>query len=268
MPMDPRNNEFVSQTGRALLALRELLLKGEYRPGERLSELALVERLGVSRTPIRLAFDRLAHEGLVTPSPSGGFVVCEFTIADIWDAIEMRGILEGNAARLAAERLTSAEQLLKIRGLQAQMDSLVQHFRGNAIESFGIYVNLNEDFHSELLHLAASPMLKRTMDHLTSLPFAAPSALVFARSKLPAAADLLLIGQEHHHGILDALAKRQGSRAESLCREHVLLSRRNLESVLSNDAIRQYVPGASLIQRHSGNALTSGIGISDPAHVV
>src|SRR5690349_24794897 len=98
---DVRTREFVSQTGRTLLVLREMLLKGEVRPGERLSELALVERLGVSRTPIRLAFDRLAHEGLVEASPSGGFVVREFTIADIWDAIDMRGVLEGTAARLA-----------------------------------------------------------------------------------------------------------------------------------------------------------------------
>src|SRR6266567_3188178 len=111
---DIRDDEFVSQTGRTLLTLRELLLKGEFKPGERLSELALVERLGVSRTPIRLAFDRLAHEGLVEPAPSGGFVVCEFTIADIWDAIDMRGVLEGTAARLAAERLTASADLAKI----------------------------------------------------------------------------------------------------------------------------------------------------------
>src|ERR1700686_4198614 len=137
---DPRNNEFIFQTGRTQMMLRELLLKGEFRPGERLSELALVERLGVSRTPIRLAFDRLAHEGLVEPSPSGGFVVCEFTIADIWDALDMRGVLEGTAARLAAERLSDAANLDRIRGFQAQMDSLVQNVT-HSIESFAVYMN-------------------------------------------------------------------------------------------------------------------------------
>src|SRR5215472_10924352 len=95
--------EFTSQTGRALLMLRELLLKGEFRPGERLSELQLVPRLGVSRTPIRSALDRLAHEGLLEETPSGRFLVREFTLADVWDAIELRGVLEGTAARLAAE---------------------------------------------------------------------------------------------------------------------------------------------------------------------
>jgi GntR family transcriptional regulator of vanillate catabolism len=246
---DPRNNEFVSQTGRTLLTLRELLLKGEFRPGERLSELALVERLGVSRTPIRLAFDRLAHEGLVEPSPSGGFVVCEFTVADIWDAIEMRGVLEGTAARLAAERLRDVADLHRIRGFQTQMDLMVQTIRHNTIESFAVYMNLNEDFHSELVRLSASPMLRRTLAHLTALPFASPSAMVFARSKLPGAAELLTIGQEQHHAILDAIEKRQGTRAEALAREHVQLSRRNLESVLSDETILNCVPGASLILR-------------------
>jgi GntR family transcriptional regulator, vanillate catabolism transcriptional regulator len=246
---DSRNNEFVSQTGRTLLTLRELLLKGEFRPGERLSELALVERLGVSRTPIRLAFDRLAHEGLVEPSPSGGFVVCEFTIADIWDAIEMRGVLEGTAARLAAERLLDSTSLHRIRGYQAQMDSLVQSVVHKSIESFAVYMNLNEAFHCELIDLALSPMLRRTFAHLTALPFAAPSAMVFARSQLPGAADMLTIGQEQHHALLEALEKRQGTRAEALAREHVQLSRRNLESVLADEAILKCVPGASLILR-------------------
>src|SRR5579863_6849384 len=89
--------EFVSQTGRTLLNLREMLLSGEFQPGERISELPLVAKLGVSRTPIRLALDRLAHEGLLEVSPSGGFVVGEFTVEDIWDAIETRGVLEGAA---------------------------------------------------------------------------------------------------------------------------------------------------------------------------
>jgi GntR family transcriptional regulator of vanillate catabolism len=245
---DGRNIEFVSQTGRTLLTLRELLLKGEFRPGERLSELALVERLGVSRTPIRLAFDRLAHEGLVEPSPSGGFVVCEFTMADIWDAIEMRGVLEGTAARLASERLTDSDSLNRIRSFQAQMDSLV-HVGHNTIESFALYMNINESFHSELIDLAMSPMLKRSFSHLTALPFAAPSAMVFARSKLPGAADMLTIGQSQHHALLEALEKRQGTRAEALAREHVQLSRRNLESVISDEAILKCVPGSSLILR-------------------
>ena len=97
--------EDTSQRWRALLRLREMLFKGEFQRGERLTELALVARLGVSRTPIRFALERLAQEGLLEASRSGGYVVREFTVSAVWDAIEVRGVLEGTAARPAAERL-------------------------------------------------------------------------------------------------------------------------------------------------------------------
>ena len=115
-----------SQTGRTLLNLRGMLLRGDFQPGERISELPLVARLGVSRTPIRLALDRLAHEGLLEASPTGGFVVRAFTLEDVWDAIETRGILEGAAARLAAERLEDPSELTLLREYRDEMDAMVQ----------------------------------------------------------------------------------------------------------------------------------------------
>ena len=93
-----------TQITRALLRLRELILSGEFAAGERMSELPLVERLGVSRTPLRLALAELEHEGLLRGLAGGGYVVREFTMADIRDAIELRGVLEGTAARFAVER--------------------------------------------------------------------------------------------------------------------------------------------------------------------
>jgi GntR family transcriptional regulator of vanillate catabolism len=72
---------------KATLGLRQLLFDGEIRPGERLVELSLVERLGVSRTPLRLALSMLEHEGLVRSLPGGGFSVREFTLSEVEDAI-------------------------------------------------------------------------------------------------------------------------------------------------------------------------------------
>jgi GntR family transcriptional regulator, vanillate catabolism transcriptional regulator len=236
--------ELVTQTGRALLQLRELLLRGEFPSGERLSELPLVARLKVSRTPIRTALERLAHEGLLEGSPSGGFYVRQFNLADIWDAIEMRGILEGTAARLAAERLADPADLRRIHSLQAQMDAITLE----TAESFAAYMDLNEAFHSELAELARSPMLHRSLAHVKALPFAAPSAMVFARSKLPKAAEMFVIGQEQHHALLEAGEHRQGTRAEALAREHARLARRNLETVFTDETIQNCVPGASLIK--------------------
>ncbi len=232
-----------SQAGRTLFRLRELLLRGEFPAGERISELSLVARLGVSRTPIRLALQKLAHEGLLESLPSGGFLVRQFNLDDVWDAIEMRGALEGTAARLAAERLQSGAELRQIREHQSRMDAL----SGDTAESFAQYMELNEAFHAALLDLARSPMLRRSLEQVKAIPFASPSALVYARTRLPKAAELFAIGQEHHHSILDAVARRQGARAEALAREHALLARRNLEWALTDQEILNCVPGASLI---------------------
>ena len=236
--------EFVSQTGRTLLNLREILLRGDFQPGERISELPLVARLGVSRTPIRLALDRLAHEGLLEASPSGGFVVRSFTVADIWDAIEMRGVLEGTAARLAAERLVDKSELDTLRQCRDQIDAHLP----TSIDSFARYLDLNDAFHAALIDLAKSPMLRRTLEQVLSLPFAAPSATVFARSKLPKAIEMLAIGNAQHHAIVQAIEKREGTRAENLTREHALLSRQNLEVALSDQSIWNCVPGSNLVR--------------------
>src|SRR6185436_13578357 len=100
-----------------------MVLRGEFGPGERISEYPLTGRLGVSRTPIRLALERLAHEGLLEPYPTGGFVVRKFTLDDVWDGLEVRGLLEGGAARLAAERLNSDSELDPLRKIQNDMDA-------------------------------------------------------------------------------------------------------------------------------------------------
>ena len=233
-----------SQTGRTILNLREMLLRGDFRPGERLSELPLVARLGVSRTPLRLALDRLANEGLLEVVPTGGFMVREFTIADIWDAIETRGVLEGTAARLASERLTDTSELAAIRPLCDQMDAMMDL----TIDTFGRYLDLNESFHAGVVALAKSPILRRTVEQAIRLPFAAPSAMVFARMKLPKAAEMFTIGQAQHRALLEAIEHREGTRAESIAREHARLSRRNLEFALRDQEILNCVPGSSLIK--------------------
>ena len=232
-----------TQAGRAVLTLRELVLKGQFPPGEHLSEQQLVARLGVSRTPVREALARLAHEGLLYTAGTGRYRVSEFTMSDVRDAIELRGVLEGTAARLAAERLMNAEELASIRDVQTRLDA-IEHI---TVDTFGAYMELNESFHAELVSLAKSTMLRRSVEHVRTLPFASPSALVFARSKLPRAAEMILLGQEQHHAILEAVEHRQGGRAEALAREHAHLSRRNLDISLTDEHIRNYVPGSPLI---------------------
>jgi GntR family transcriptional regulator of vanillate catabolism len=233
-----------SQTMRALLRLRELLLAGEFEPGARMSELPLVERLGVSRTPVRLALAALEHEGLLRGLTSGGYVVREFTLADIRDAIELRGVLEGTAARFAAER---GSRRREVRALQAINDGIHALVHRADYESFEQYVDLNERFHARLLKMARSPLLERALGGILSLPFAGPSAFVMTEAVLPESRDILVVAHRDHESLIDAIGRREGARAESLGREHARLALTNLEIVLEKRDVLERLPGASLI---------------------
>jgi GntR family transcriptional regulator of vanillate catabolism len=233
-----------TQITRALLRLRELIISGGFSPGERVSELPLVERIGVSRTPLRLALAALEHEGLLRRLPSGGYVVREFTQADISDAIELRGVLEGTAARFAAERGASARYLRTLRAINDQIAELVPRAD---YESFDRYVDLNERFHARLLKIARSPMLERALEGIVSLPFASPSAFVLTEAELPESRTILVIAHRQHAGLVDAIEHRQGARAESLAREHARIALTNLEIVLRHREVLARLPGASLI---------------------
>jgi GntR family transcriptional regulator of vanillate catabolism len=238
-----RAGDVDSQTARAFIGVRELLLRGEFARGERISELPLVARLGMSRTPIRMALERLAHIGLLDAGATGGFTVRQFTLGEVLDAIEVRGVLEGTAARLASERLTGDVELEPLRrharGIEA-LESLT-------IDSFAQYMDMNEAFHAALVDLSKSAMVRRHIEQVNSLPFASPSAMVFPTSILPKSDETLAIAIEHHRAIVEAIAKRQGSRAESLAREHAYVARRVLELALSDTDALSRVPGGPLI---------------------
>jgi GntR family transcriptional regulator, vanillate catabolism transcriptional regulator len=244
IPLPENDSTSDSQLGRTVLRLRELILKGEFGPRERISEHPLSARLGVSRTPIRLALERLAHEGLLEPYPTGGFIVRQFTLDDIWDGIEIRSLLEGGAARLAAERLNDDKELDPVRKRQQDIDDMGEP----TVETFPAYLEMNDLFHSELLRLARSEMLRQAVDRLFSFPLTSPRVLVSFREKWTEASSLFIISQEHHHRIIEAISRRQGSRAESLAREHAQLTRRNLEIALADIDFLTSLPGGSLVR--------------------
>src|SRR5256886_4483475 len=100
---------------RAIVRIREMILRGELGPGERVAEAPLAELLGMSRTPVRQALPVLAQEGLLTEHQTRGYVVRGFSTADVLDAIDLRGVLEGLAARRVAERGASRTLLQALR---------------------------------------------------------------------------------------------------------------------------------------------------------
>jgi GntR family transcriptional regulator of vanillate catabolism len=248
MAADRVSERATSQTVKAQLALRDLLVEGKLRPGERVSELQMVERLGVSRTPVRMALVRLEEEGLLEAIPSGGFSVRAFSEREVFEAIEIRGALEGLGARLAAERSAGPADLCPLLECLDEIDAAVLRDR-TQIANVSRYVELNARFHALLVGLAQSPALARQLERACALPFASPSALVQVQSSSPEAHDFLTVAQDQHRCVVNAIERREGARAEAIMREHARLAHRNLERAFANQRILELVPGSALIKR-------------------
>lgn len=242
----PRDTNDSAQL-RALLGLRAMVLSGQLPAGSRIAELGLVELLGVSRTPIRAALMRLEQEGLLQALPGGGYAVRTFSEREVAEAIELRGIVEGLAARTAAERGVAPVVLAEARLVLAQIDELLAR-PSLSDADFSSYVELNQRFHNLLRELSGSAFLQREIERVANLPFASPSAFVVHQATSPRARDMLLVAQDQHWQVLDAIERRQGSRAEALMREHSYLAQRNLREAVRNPST-DALPGVQLIRK-------------------
>jgi GntR family transcriptional regulator of vanillate catabolism len=209
---------------RVLIALRERILSGALRAGDRLAEIPVAEMLGVSRTPVRLALAELEREGLVVPMAGGGFAVRAFTLREIEDAIDLRGLLEGMAARLVAEHGLSRARARDLEACLAAGD------RALAGPEAGVqaYAEMNTRLHELIVEAAGNDALARAMAQVNALPFASASGLVAGPGSLPDRQRLLAYAHAQHHALVEAVAAGQGARAEALAREHAENARRNL----------------------------------------
>ena len=174
---DPR----AAQTLKAQLRLRQMILDGELSAGERVPELMLVERTGVSRTPIRAALLRLAEEGAARTVHFQAASSCALSTKPMSTAqIDVRGMLEGAAARRAAQRRPSRADLSDMRDCVGAMEAIVER-RTLGVEQFLDFVRLNgEQYHSLLVGLARSPVLTRAVRAV--IGWRCPASLRPARS--------------------------------------------------------------------------------------
>jgi GntR family transcriptional regulator of vanillate catabolism len=207
----------------------------------------VVEKLQVSRTPVRAALIRLQEEGLLEEIPSGGFSIRSFTETEICDSIDLRGCMEGMAARLAAERGAPASVLRDLSDAVAEIDAVL----AGALDDrkFSAYVELNERFHRLLAGAAQSPLIERQIDKCMRLPFASASAFVMVQAIDDGAREMLLLAQAQHRAVVEAIENREGARAESLMREHSRIAHRNLKTALNNNAALARLPGGTLIRQ-------------------
>jgi GntR family transcriptional regulator of vanillate catabolism len=224
-----------TQLARATVSIREMILRGRLPAGKRVAEATLAQALGMSRTPIRQALPLLAREGLLVESGTRGYVVRTFTRPDILDAIDVRGLLEGFAARRIAERGAAPTLLAQLRECLQAGDRIFA--KGHLVESDeAAYGAVNGRFHELIVEAAASPVTTDAIDRIASIPFAAAAAIAFDASDLQSMFDALWIAHQQHYAIVDALESGQATRVEFLMREHVNTVKQSINMLESGDA--------------------------------
>ncbi|MBV7486698.1 GntR family transcriptional regulator [Bordetella sp. BOR01] len=221
--------------------LREAIISGALQPGERIIELQFSAKLGVSRTPLRLALAELEREGLLERRSSRGFRVRAFSANEIADAIEVRGALEGMAARLVAERGLDSESDALMKASVEKGWALMKHPSGK-IDAFA-WRTVNAEFHAVLVAACGNRALEAAIAANNNVAFSGPGAL--ALQHYPDDSDLALLrrAQEDHEAVYLALKMRQGGRAEGLMKEHAWRSSANRRMKMA--AIRAAGAGAA-----------------------
>jgi DNA-binding GntR family transcriptional regulator len=213
--------EALPSSERAYRRVRDQILDGTLPPGQRLVELQLATQLDVSRTPIREALRRLIAEGLVATHPVSGLVVREVNQQEVEDIYAIREVLDGLAARLAAERLTEAD-LARLRLLTELMD---ESARGERWESV---VHLNVKFH-EVLYAAAHN------ERLASIGGSLLDAVRRHSSMAFSDASRVASVVAEHEAVVRALEARDVNAAEEAARHHLATARHRLERRFAAD---------------------------------
>ena len=215
------------QLSQAIVRIREMILRGEIGPGQRVAEAPLAELLGMSRTPVRQALPLLAQEGLLVEHQTRGFVVRSFTAADIIDAIDLRGVLEGLAVRRVCEQGASKNLLRQMRACLEDGDAILDK-RSVGESDEAIYAEMNSRFHSLIVNAANSPILSAAIERNSRIPFAGANALAFDKANLGRMYDMLYYAHRQHHCIVEALELGQGARVEALMREHANVAKESI----------------------------------------
>lgn len=214
-----------------LIQLRDLILRGEFAPGQRLAEQQLAARLGASRTPVRAALVTLEQEGLIDINETVGYLVRTFTMGEVVDAIAVRGHLEGMAARLVAEHGLSRQQQTE---LQACLDEGDRALDANPLtyESYSAYATMNDRFHAMIVEASGNRALRRALALNDKLPFAAASAMLPMQLTLEQDREWMRYAHRQHHMLVAALRAGEGARAQALATEHVEVAQMNMRMAM------------------------------------
>ena len=188
-----------------LESIREAILKGQLKPGEKVAEPELAERFGISRTPIREAFRQLESEGYLTVIPRKGAVVADLSERDIEEFYAIKSVLEGFAARMAALKMTEKE-IEKLETINEKLETLA---RQGDVKSF---FRVHNEFHELFIRASGNEKLSELIDQLV---------MKFNRSRMASLAlpGRMEISVNEHRKIIEAFKNRDGEMADNLVKK-------------------------------------------------
>lgn len=219
------------------LRLRDAILSGSFAPGARLYERQVGAELGVSRTPVREALAMLEAEELVVSVPNRGTVVRRVSPAEVRETYEVRRVLEGFAARLAARRITRGE-ILRLRRLNRAMARALGPAYSSEGEHVGELARLNAEFHEFIAAVAGNRVLERTLASLIQAPLYARAFFWYSDPRKRASI-------EEHERLVEALERGDARGSERLWQAHLERGRDTLIEYLEKHAEERAEEGTS-----------------------
>jgi DNA-binding GntR family transcriptional regulator len=205
-------NKPKTMTEYAYEEIKNNILAGIYKPGEKLTETSLANELEVSRTPIRDALLRLGADGLVSITPHKGIMVTKLTKKDVQDYYQIRTVLEGLAAKLAAENATDSELIL----FKEFFDSLEEVYeREKAQESYKDIAKKNIELHQMICQMAKNDGLTKMLENLSS-----PITLVRS-TNWNTFKDRKNQSMREHREIAHAILSKDGKLAQEKAEKHI-----------------------------------------------
>ena len=193
--------------------LKAEIIEGSLKPGTKLLENNIAKQLGISRTPIREALRELAAEGFVKMNPNQGVVVSNASVEDVQEVLQIRGVLEGLAARLATKMINEEE----IKELEKYQKRMEYYTNKDDVLAFS---EMDTEFHELILNICGSNRLIQIRKNLSDQAhrYQIRSLSVPGRLKY---------SLKEHQGVVEALKRKDAEQADRLSQKHI-------ENVLAN----------------------------------
>lgn len=210
----------------ALEGIKQLIVNHVYKPGDRIMETSLTERLKLSRTPIRDALSRLVSTGFIEKTKGQrGYQIPSLTPQDMKLVFETRSVLEGNAARMAAKNHSQKD----VKELEDVNEKEINAFFENEKEK---YANFNQAFHFKIAFLSRNPYIYRFIEQL----FWRSSLYIFFFAEFYAFDNTLSkcrlehqrLSHQEHKNIIAAIERNDDEMAETIMREHIITTYKHL----------------------------------------